>query len=82
MGQASDGDSRRRKLHLFFAKSQDGERYNIGHEHFTFSAKKTQNGVENLTDEDFIHNAKNLINHLKHPSPVLSLDGNLCHMNH
>ena len=59
VGQASDGDSRRRKLHLFFAKSQDGERYNIGHEHFTFSAKKTQNGVENLTDQDFIHNAKN-----------------------
>ena len=83
VGQASDGDSRRRKLHLINATSVDGIRYCLDHENFTYSAKRSETGaIENLFDQDFIHNAKKLVNHLKHPSRVLSLGGNLCHMNH
>ncbi len=35
-----------------------------------------------MSDQDFIHNGKKLVNHLKHPSKVLYLGDNLCHMNH
>ena len=86
VGHASDGDSRRRKLMLENSTSKLGERYKIKHENFTHSGllvdvagKKL---VQDLSDQDFIHNAKKLVNHLMHPSKVLSLGGQLCHMNH
>ena len=69
---ASDGDSRRRKLHLLNSKSLEGERYKIDHENFSFSGKivekRDRTYVEDLSDQDFIHNGKKLVNHLKHSS--------------
>ena len=41
-----------------------------------------QPGVCDLSDQDFVHCGKKLINHLKHSSRVLSLGGNLAHMHH
>ena len=82
VGQSSDGDSRRRKLHLINAAGLNGDRYKLEHENFTHSGKTSENAVENLSDQDYIHNGKKLINHLKHPSSVLSLGGNPCHMDH
>ena len=82
VAQSSDGDSRRRKLHLINAAGLNGDRYKLEHENFTHSGKTSENAVENLSDQDYIYNGKKLINHLKHPSRVLSLGGNPCHMNH
>ena len=45
-----------------------------------FSEKKKF--VEDLSDQDFIHNGTKLVNHLMHPSRVLSFGGNLCHIYH
>jgi hypothetical protein len=86
VGHASDGDSRRRKLHLMQSKSNLGQRYGIDHDNFVLSGVLSDDNetqyVENLADQDFIHNGKKLINHLRHASRVLSIGGNLCHMNH
>ena len=82
VGHASDGDSRRRKLQLIDATSKDGERYEINHENFAYSALKGPFGTENLADQDFIHNAKKLINSLRHASRKLRIGGNLCTMNY
>ena len=86
VGHAFDGDSRRRKLHLSNSTSPAGERYRIEHENFSHSGRSTlkagKPGVEDLSDQDFMHNAKKAVNHLLHPSRVLSIGGNLCHINH
>ena len=70
VGHASDGDSRRRKLHLESAEDTQGERYRLKHHSFIHSAKLcTVNGktqVEGLADQDFVHNGKKLVNHLLH----------------
>ena len=44
--------------------------------------KEGKHFVEDLSDQDFVYNDKKLVNHLMHPSRVLSLGGNLVHMNH
>ena len=79
VGHASDGDSRRRKLHLANSTSRNGIRYKVNHENFSYSGKLVDdNGkkfVEDLSDQDFIHNDKKLVNHLMHPSRILSLIG-------
>ena len=82
VGHASDGDSRQRKLQLIDATSKEGERYEINNENFAYSALKGTFGPENLADRDFIHNAKKLINSLRHASRKLRIGGNLCTMNH
>ena len=86
VGHASDGDSRRRKLHLEDSLSDEGQRFQINHENFTHTGKVVhgENGswVENLADQDYPHNGKKLVNHLKHSARVLSVGGNLAHMAH
>ena len=86
VGHASDGDSRRRKLHLANSNSNEGVRYKIKHPNFSYNGKlvklNNQKFVVDFSDQDFIHNGKKLVNHLMHPSRVLSLGGNLCHMNY
>ena len=86
VGHASDGDVRRRKLHLEDSNSVEGVRYSIDHENFIFSGRLDEvNGkkfVVDLSDQDYVHNGKKIVNHLMHPSRVLSLGGNLCFMNH
>ena len=84
VGHASDGDSRRRKLHLANSTSNAGERYRIDHQKFICSGKLVEKEgkhfVEDLSDQDFVHNGKKLVNHLMHPSRVLSLGENLVHI--
>ncbi len=41
-----------------------------------------RNLIENFSDQDYIHNGKKLINHLKHGSILLFTGDNLRHMNH
>ena len=86
VGHASDGDSRRQKLHLANSTSRNGIQYKVNHENFSYIGKlvevNSKKFVEGLSDQDFIHNGKKLVNHLMHPSRILSLGGNLCHMNH
>ena len=83
---ASDGDSRRRKLHLPNSNSNEAVHYQINHPNFSYSGKlvevTNQKFAANLSDQDFIQNGKKLVNHLMHPSRVFSLGGNLCHINH
>ncbi len=50
VGHSSDGDSRRRKLHLTNVTELNGKRYELEHENFTHSGKVSDNGVENLSD--------------------------------
>ena len=88
IGNSSDGDSRRRKLMLQLATVDVGYRFkpiprNLG---FIFSCKKvdTENGyeVEDMCDQDYVHNHKKLLNPLDHASRVLRMDDYLVHMNH
>ena len=85
VGNGSDREPKRKKLHLLHANSQEGQRYKLDHENFEISGKvaevNNKRFAENLADQDYIHNAKKLVNHLKHLSRVISLDG-VCHMNH
>ncbi len=86
VGHASDGDARRRKLHLLKALSRTGERYGLDTPNFLMSGRLVEvagfKTVCDLADQDYVHNGKKLINHLKHASRVLSLGGNLAHMHH
>ena len=88
IGNSSDGDSRRRKLMLQLATVDVGYRFkpiprNLG---FIFSCKKvdTENGyeVEDMCDQDYVHNHKKLLNPLDHASRVLRMGDYLVHMNH
>ena len=71
VGHASDGDSRRCKLHLANSNSNEGVRYRINHPNFSYSGKlvevNNQKFVVDLSDQDFRHNGKKLVNHLMHP---------------
>ena len=86
VGHASDGDSRRRKFHLANSFTSEGLRYQIDNENFTMSAAMKKSGdkvyVSGLSDQDFIHNSKKLVNHLMHPSRIMYLGKNICHVNH
>lgn len=88
IGNSSDGDSRRRKLMLQLATVDVGHRFrpiprNLG---FIFSCKKlgTEDGyvVEDMCDEDYVHNHKKLLNPLDHASCVLGMGECPVHMNH
>lgn len=88
IGNSSDGDSRRRKLMLQLATVDVGHRFrpiprNLG---FIFSCKKlgTEDGyvVEDMCDEDYVHNHKKLLNPLDHACRVLRMGECLVHMNH
>ena len=80
VGHASDGDARRRKdlMEQAFDASQT---YTVGHPNFRIhaSVRETPEGsyVYNLMDQDFIHNAKKLVNPLDHSKHVLSINGNV-----
>ncbi len=86
VGHASDGDSRRRRLHTNNSASADGRRYRIDHDNFSVSGKIIESGNKifptELPDQDFIHNGKKLVNHLMHPSRILTLGRGICHANH
>ena len=88
VGNSSDGDSWRRKLMLQLATVDVGCRFrpiprDLG---FIFSCKKldTENGyvVEDMCDQDYVHNHKKLLNPLDHASRVLRMGEYLVHMNH
>ena len=57
---ASDGDSRRRKLHIENSTSNVVEHYDINHSNFTMSRKimntHGKTDVTDLSDQDSIHN--------------------------
>ena len=38
--------------------------------------------MSGLANQDFVQCGKKLVNHMKHPSRVLSIGGNLVHMHH
>lgn len=88
VGNASDGDSRRRKLHLeySFATEPGEDRYKIDCDNFTHGGRmKHIDGhtyVEHLADQDYIHNGKKLINHLNHAGRMLTIGDYMVHMNH
>ncbi len=46
VGHASDGDSRRRKLHLLHGQPKNESQYTIENKNFSFSAEKVLNGVK------------------------------------
>jgi hypothetical protein len=57
LGFASDGDSRRRKAMLSKYASASAQLYRLPVSEFTFSA-----GPGNINDQDFLHNARKLLN--------------------
>ena len=65
VGHASDGDSRRCKLHLANSNSNEGVHHRINHPNFSYSGKlvevNNQKFVVDLSDQDFIHNGKKLV---------------------
>lgn len=84
----SDGESRRQKLMPQLATFDVGYRFrsipwNLG---LIFSCKKldTENGyvLEDMCDQDYVHNHKKLLNPLDHASRVLRMCEYLVHMNH
>ena len=85
IGHASDGDARRRKamMEKAFNTSQG---YTVNHPNFVVhaSVKESPEGshVFNLMDQDFIHNAKKIVNPLDHSKRLLSIGGNDAHMSH
>ena len=75
-GNSSDGDSRRRTLHL--GQNCDivgGERFKpvSVEDGFLFSAKVEGGVVCNMSDQDYIHNHKKADRHLDHTSIELSI---------
>ena len=88
IGNSSDGDSRRRKIMLQLSTVDVGNRFrpiprDLG---FIFSCRKLnkENGydVEDMCDQDYVHNHKKLLNPLDHASRVLRMGEYLVHMNH
>ena len=88
IGNSSDGNPQRRKLILQLATVDVGHRFrpipqNLG---FIFSWKKvdTENGydVEDMCDQDYVHNHKKLLNPLGHASRVLRMGDYMIHINH
>ena len=91
IGGASDGDSRRRKLHLLEALSEAGHRHQpvpleLG---FLLTCRVEKNDddgsyiIRELADQDFVHNVKKLVNPLDHDSRNMHLgDYMMIHMNH
>lgn len=86
LGHASDGDARRRKLMLYDYSGQGSRapRQCIGWEGWVFShSYNTENGdPTGLHDQDFIHNAKKLINPLDSPSKVMHIGNSIATLEH
>lgn len=89
IGNSSDGDSRRRKLMLQLASSDDGVRFkpipsDLG---FVFSCRREnrEDGrylLRGMCDQDYVHNHKKLLNPLDHATRILMMGDYLVHMNH
>ena len=81
VGHASDGDARRWKVIMMEQAFDTSQTYTVVHPKFRIhaSVRDTPEGsyVYNLMDQDFIHNAKKLVNPLDHSKDVLSIDGNV-----
>ena len=89
IGRSSDGDSRRRKLMLEEAMSNEGERYRpiTQANGFIFSCRKhllpnNTFQISGLFDQDYIHNHKKLVNHVFHTSRILMIGPHIVHSNH
>lgn len=86
VGNASDGDARRRKAMLLLAQSKEGERYGLSSPGFTLTGKLNRVNGEvfsiNIMNQDYPHNIKKIINPLDHTSRNLMLGGHVVHMNH
>ena len=86
-GHPSDGDSRRRKLHLDRAKTQANKFHPIPHdEGFVLTCSKIdlpdeKYKIKDLPDQDPIHNVKKVINVLLHPSRRITCGRYIIHMN-
>lgn len=74
-GQASDGDSRRRKemLPFLLSKPTMDSPYTINHPNFSAAITIEEGQPSGMADQDFIHNGKKLINPLDLPSRKLML---------
>ena len=88
IGNASDGDSRRRKLMLENMSCNQGERYqpiprSLG---FHLTAKKEicedTYTIRQVGDQDYIHQHKKLINALDQESRILTMGSYNIHLNH
>ncbi len=89
IGQASDGDSRRRKLMLQSALAVTGPRFRPIPEHlgFIFSCVLHEMDgatytLEDVMDQDYIHNHKKLVNHMHHGARILMMGPYMVHSNH
>lgn len=83
-GNASDGDSRRRKVQLNQSQDLSGHRFQPipKEEGFLFSAAVREDGVvTNLSDQDYIHNHKKLDRHLDHQGRMLYIGHYPLHRN-
>ena len=91
IGNASDGDSRRRHLMLNHAQA-GGERFQPipKPDGFHLTAEKIiqdadeegQFNIRRLGDQDYIHVHKKLVNHLFHEARVITLGNSLVHSNY
>ena len=88
VGQASDGDARRRTLMVSTATSTEGKFQPIPREDgfiytcFKVVAEDGSYTLNGLFDQDFVHNHKKLINHLFHASRVMQMGEFTIHGNH
>ena len=84
-GNASDGDARRRKLHLGQScDTKEGARFKPVSlkDGFLFSAAIREDGlVQNYSDQDYIHNHKKLDRHLDHQARTLYIGKYPVHRN-
>lgn len=90
IGNASDGDSKRRKAMQIrgYNLYNEGPRYTLNCDNFTVSGKikyvDDTNEVYSLDimDQDYIHNGKKLTYPLDHAKRVLMVGENMAHLNH
>ena len=87
IGQASDGDSRRRKCMKKNGGGEEGERFTINSDNFTISSKiekdDSMNVVAlNIPNQDYIHNGKKATFPLDHATRKLAVGTHMAHMNH
>ena len=87
VGQASDGDSRRKKLMEMNGGKKDGERFRIDSDNFTVSGeieKDDKNKIVslNVPNQDYIHNGKKSTYPLDHATRKLTVGNHMTHLNH
>ena len=88
IGNASDGDSRRRKLFVMLESSREGVRFQPIPIELVFVLTAEKSFKDNsyvlchLCDDDYLHCHKKLVNHLDHDSRMVRMGKYFVHMNH